>query len=301
MIDRSALPERSLALAPKPSTAKNEDDALFVSDDENEIPAPSVKVDESVPEITKDKPSAPAFGFGNGFAGTAKPLGSEPSAIPPQQATTSQPSALQPGNPLSSMFGGNFGGAPAAPLSTAPAPNPFASFSSSYATPKPTPASQAPGPFSFSNPNPGPERSNPMSYTAQNPFAVAGQKEPTTAPPSTTSPFKFPSAFPSASSQSPASSPFGFPTTSTTTTTTNSNQSPGVAAGQPPKSFSDSTKPSIFSGNTTSPFSFGQSSAFKGSAAQESQISVSKPAQAPSLFAPKQDGIVIICKMGLSH
>lgn len=299
MIDRSVLPERSLALpAPKPSTAKNEDDALFVSDDENEIPAPSVKVDESVPEITKDKPSAPAFGFGNGFAGTAKPLGSEPSAIPPQQATTSQRSALQPGNPFSSVFGGNFGGAPAAPPSTAPAPNPFASFSSPYAPPKPTPASQAPGPFSFSNPNSGSERSNPMSYTAQNPFTVAGQKEPTTAPP-TTSPFKFPSAFPSASSQPPASSPFGFPTTSTTTT--NSNQSPGVAAGQPPKSFFDSTKPPIFSGNTTSPFNFGQSSAFKGSAAQESQISVSKPAQAPSLFAPKQDGMVIICKMGLSH
>lgn len=277
MIDRSVLPERSLALpAPKPSTAKNEDDALFVSDDENEIPAPSVKADESVPETTNDKPSAPGFAFGNGFAGSAKPVGSsEPSAVPAQQATTSQP-APQSGNPFSSMFGGNFCGAPAAPPSIAPAPNPFASFSSPFASPKPTPANQAPGPFSFSNPNPSPEKPNPRFSTAQNPFAGVGQKETTTAPPS-------PSASPSASQ--PPTSPFSFPTTSTTTT---SNQTPGVAAGQPPKSLFDSAEPPTFAENT-SPFNCGQSSAFKGPDAQEPQTS----AQAPSLFAPKQDGMMI--------
>ena len=277
MIDKSVLPEKPLALpAPKP-TAKD-DDALFVSDDENEIPAPSVTVDKPAPETTMP---APASGLQNGFpAPTPQSTGFETPAQQGQQAApVSQPS--QPPNPFSSMFNGNFGGAPTAPSSTTP--NPFASVSSPFAPLKQPPANQTPSPFSL---EPTPEKPNNMFNTAPapNPFATAGQ----TAPASTTPQFQFPSAPQPPAPQLPASSPFGVRTNSTTT-----NQTTGDAAGQPPKSLFDSVKPPAFPSSTSSLFNIsGQSTATapKEPSAQESQTTVSKPAPEPSLFAPKQDG-----------
>ena len=268
MIDKSVLPEKSLAL-PAPKPAVKDDDALFVSDDENEIPAPSVTIDKPVPETTRP---APASGFHNGFpAPTTQSTQAQPAA------PVSQPS--QPPNPFSSMFSGNFGGAPTAPPSTAP--NPFASVSSPFAPLKQPPTNQTPSPFSL---EPTPEKANNMFNTAPapNPFATAGQ----TAPASTTPQFHFPSAPQSHAPQLPASSPFGIPTTSTPT-----NQTTGVAAGQPPKSLFDSVKPPSFPPSTSSLFNLSSTStAPKEPSAQEPQTTVSKPAPGPSLFAPKQDG-----------
>lgn len=278
MIDKSVLPEKSLAL-PAPKPAVKDDDALFVSDDENEIPAPSVTIDKPVPETTMPPPTS---GFQNGFpAPTSQSTGIEPPAGQAQQAApVSQPSP--PPNPFSSMFSGNFGGAPAAPPSTAP--NPFASVSSPFASLKQPPANQAPGPFSL---EPTPEKPNNMfnTTTAPNPFATAGQR----APASTTPPFQFPSAPQPPAPQLPASSPFGIPTTSTAT-----NQTSGVAAGQPPKSLFDSVKPPAFPSSTSSLFNLsGPSTAPKEPSAQDPQTTVSKPAPGPSLFAPKQDGKIV--------
>lgn len=275
MIDKSVLPEKSLAL-PAPKPAVKDDDALFVSDDENEIPAPSVMIDKPVPETTMP---APPSGFQNGFpAPSSQSTGIEPPAAQAQQtAPVSQPS--QPPNPFSSMFSGNFGGAPAAPPSTAP--NAFASVSSPFASLKQPPANQTPGSFSL---EPTPEKPNNMfnTTTAPNPFATAGQK----APASTTPQFQFPSAPQPPAPQLPASSPFGIPTTSTPT-----NQTTGVAAGQPPKSLFDSVKPPSFPSSTSSLFNIsGTSTAPKEPNAQEPQTTVSKPAPEPSLFTPKQDG-----------
>lgn len=75
-------------------------------------------------------------------------------------------------------------------------------------------------------------------------------------------------------------------------TPTSTEQTPGVAAGQPPKSLFDTAKPPSISGSTSSLFNPpGPSAAPKGPNTQ-THISVSKPAQeTPSLFAPKESGM----------
>ena len=285
MIDSSELPERSLALpAPKPSVSNDADDSLFVSDDENEIPAPRVQMDDHGPEITanNDNPPESAPAFQNGFAH----LGNAPPAGQPEQALAFQPPERS--TPFPSMSNGNVnvGGAPAVPPSTAS--DPFASVSSPFAPLQTTSASQAPGPFSLTPLSS--EKPNHLNGTAQSPFALninPGATN-TTAPASTTPQFNFASAFPSAS-EPPSSSPFGIPPTSTPLPST-LNQTTETAIPQPSRSLFDSIKPPTFPASTSSLFNFSsQSTAPKDADAQASQTDVSK--QTPSLFTPKQNGM----------
>lgn len=277
MIDSSVLPERSLALpAPEPSVSNDADNALFVSDDENEIPAPSVQI--HAPETTahNDKPPKPAPVFQNGFA----QLGNAPPAGQPGQAPVFQ--APESNKPFPSLFNGNdnMGSATTAPPSTAP--NPFASVSSPFASLQTTSASQAPGPFSLTSPS-------PEKDTAQSSFAFGSNSNATnnTTSASTTPQFKFPSASPSAS-QPPTSSPFGIPAASNPLQNT-INRTTETTAGQPPKSLFESIKPPTFSANTNPLFNFSsQSTTPKEADAQASQTDVSK--ETP-LFAPKQNGM----------
>ncbi|OJJ80249.1 putative leucine permease transcriptional regulator (SAC3) [Aspergillus glaucus CBS 516.65] len=328
MIDSSVLPQRSLALPAPTGPSTTEDDSLFVSDDENEIPAPSFTV-------PSDKP--PAF--------APSPFG----GFPPKANEPPAAAASQTSNPFPSSFSGGFGQAPAAPTSTTPAVSAPASsnpFASSLSTFKPTPAApaapnpfahnpspftpttsatttpaapnpfastpfappnvetgvtQAPGPFSLSSLSP--EKQTSIFDTAQNPFATKPA-----APATTTPEVKFPSfsasgpspfnisqtstssesttsAFPGTSQLAPASSPFSIFKAPTST-----EQTPGVAAGQPPKSVFDTAKPSSFSGSTNSLFNLPGPSAAPKEPSTQAQTNVSKPAQeTPSLLAPKEN------------
>lgn len=235
MIDRSVLPQRSLALpAPKPGPSTTEDDSLFVSDDENEIPAPSVTVGSEISESTVHSEKPPIF--------APSPFGSFPQtkvnefpAVRTQQPAPSQPA--EPNKPFLSLFSGGYGKASAAPsmsamtavsapaapnpfasasspsasampATTAPAPNPFARGSSPFAPLKTeTTQAQAPGPFSLSSPSS--EKQNSIFHTTRNPFAAASQSANKPAAPSTTPQIKFPSF------QAPAPSSFNFSATST--------------------------------------------------------------------------------------
>lgn len=275
MIDSSVLPERSLALpAPKPSVSKDNDDSLFVSDDENEIPAPTVQMDEQpLDAFHDDNPPESASTFQNGFAQqTGNFLTSGLSAEAP---------AFQPSKPFPSPFGGSLGGTPAAPQSTAP--NPFGSispFASSQTTPATQPATQSFGPFSLA-----PENPNPTLDAAPTTAAPSSDQNATNnaAPASTAPQFKFPSA-----SQPFASSPFGAPLTSTPPNPF--NKPTENTTDQPPKSLFDSVKPPAFPASTGSLFNFSNQSTT--SKEEDSQAPPKDPsAGVSSLFAPKANGM----------
>lgn len=274
MIDNSVLPERSLALpAPKSSVSKDNDDSLFVSDDENEIPAPSIQMDEPPVDISHDdNPPEPTPTFQNGVGQqTGNASTSELSA----QAPAFQPQ--EPSKPFPSLFSGNLGGTPAAPHSTAPYP--FTSVSP-FASSQTTPATQSFGPFSLS-----PEKPDHTFDAAPNPVAPSLNQSATNnaAPASTTPQFEFPGA-----SQPPSLSPFGIPSTSTPPNPF--NKTTENTAGQPSKSLFDSVKPPAFPTSTGSLFNFsGQSTAPKEQDPQVPQKDTS--AGASSLFAPKTNGM----------
>ncbi|BCR85900.1 putative leucine permease transcriptional regulator (SAC3) [Aspergillus chevalieri] len=292
MIDSSVLPQRSLALPAPTGPSTTEDDSLFVSDDENEIPAPSVTIpNEKLPTFA---PSP--------FGGFPQSRANEPPAatqqVEPfsggfcQAPALSSPASLNP-------FASPFTPAPAAPA----APNPFARGSSSFApvtsTTVGTGVTRAPGPFSLFSPSP--EEQSAFD-TAQNPFATKPAAPATTSPevrfPSFSASAPSPSSssttltskpttsvFPSTSQPALASSPFSIFKTPTST-----EQTPGVAAGQPPKSLFDTAKPPSFSGSTGSLFNPPGPSAAPKEPSTQAQASVSKPAQeTPSLFAPKEN------------
>lgn len=274
MVDSSVLPERSLALpAPKPSASKDNDDSLFVSDDENEIPAPSIQIDEPpLDTIPDDNPPEPAPTFQNGFApqtGNASTSGLSP------EAPAFQP--REPSKPFPSSFSGNLGGTPAAPQSTAP--NPFGSISP-FSSSQTAPATQSFGPFSL-----GPEKPNETLGAAPNAVAPSLDQSTidNTAPASATPQFKFPNV-----SQPFTSSPFGVPSTSTPPNPF--NKTTENTASQPTKSLFDSVKPPTFPPSTGPLFNFSsQSTAPKEQDSQVPQKDTS--AGGFSLFAPKPNGM----------
>lgn len=273
MIDSSVLPERSLALpAPKSSVSKDNDDSLFVSDDENEIPAPSVQMDEPpVDTIHDDNPPEPAPAFQNRFAQQTESASTSGLSA---EAPAFQPPA--PSKPFPSLFSGNSGGTPTEPQATAP--NPFASISP-FASPQTTPATQSFGPFSLS-----PEKPKNTFDAASNPVAPGLDQSATNnaAPVSTTPQFNFPSA-----SQPFSSSPFSVPSTSTPPNPF--NKTTQNTAGQPSKSLFDSVKPPAFPTSTGS-FNFSGQSTVPNE--QDSQVpQKDTPTEISSLFAPKTNGM----------
>jgi hypothetical protein len=296
MIDSSFLPQRSLALpAPEPE-APTDDDALFVSDDDNEMRPPAIQTNGNVSQggVFTESPTS-ASSLRNAFTELsqsttkteATPTQSNPISSITQMTNITQ--TPEPANTFSSLFSGtSSAGATTAPT-VAPS-NPFASISSPV-TPFKTPVTEqkAPAlPAAFSS-------QQPTSTFSTGAFNFTPGK-PDTALASATSQFKAPNLF--QPSTAPTASPFALPQTPSIS---RPNQAPGQTAAQPSTSIFDTGKPSSAPQISSSVFSLAGQNALPGkSEAEKPQPSLFKPAettsppspfaQASNLFAPAKDG-----------
>lgn len=172
MIDQSCLPERTKQSPPE-ATAQ-QDDSLFVSDEDNQIPAPVVQIDSPSLDSEHQDSVSSVSGMRNIFQNPAPPLSVSP-------FPSAQPAQLAGQQPLN-------------PFQTSQLSNPFASISSATSS-LPAPTVTAPNPFSsiFSG-GTAANTTTTSPTAAPNPFAIAASKTP--------SPF--------APSPSPSASPFSF-------------------------------------------------------------------------------------------
>ncbi|KAF7591252.1 hypothetical protein BBP40_001813 [Aspergillus hancockii] len=239
MIDSSLLQERSLAL-PAPSTGvSTNDDALFVSDDDNEIQPPAVQTNGNFAqdEISNDSPTS-ADSLREAFE---EPSQTWTSAQPSRTAGvfTQSPNTLQsPGG--TQTFPSLFSNGSSATAFTASAPSsPFASLSSPTSSKVPEINNSS---SLFSAPPSAPQST---SIFATGPSPVASQQGKTDASnnTSTAPPFKFPSFFQPVTT-SPAS-PFNTPATSFSA---KPDQNTSLTAGQPSFSIFGTNKAPASSG-----------------------------------------------------
>ncbi|KAE8423175.1 SAC3/GANP/Nin1/mts3/eIF-3 p25 family-domain-containing protein [Aspergillus pseudocaelatus] len=231
MVDSSALQERPLALpAPTPG-ASADDDALFVSDDDNETPQPSGNFaqDGSGQDLPTSADSLRgAFGESSQTSTSAEPI--QTACIFSQT-----PSALQPSesaNPLSTLFA--TGPSASAPTASAPS-TPFADLSSLTSSKTPE-TNNISSPFSF---GPNNLQSTSIFTAAPSPVSQQVQKDKPDAPNtiSTAPTSKVPSLF--QPSTTPTNSPFTFPTTLSDA----KPQTAGLTAGQPSSIFDTTNAP----------------------------------------------------------
>ncbi|KAF4215506.1 hypothetical protein CNMCM8980_007047 [Aspergillus fumigatiaffinis] len=284
MIDSSFLPQRSLALpAPEPE-APTDDDALFVSDDDNEIRPPAIQTNGNVSQggVFTESPAS-ASSLRNAFTelsqsttnAEAAPTQSNPSSSIAQATNITRTS--EPAKTFSSLFSGtSSAGATTAPT-VAPS-NQFASISSPF-TPFKTPVTEQKAP------------TLPTASSSQQPTSIFSTGtsnftpgKPDTTPASATSQFKSPHLF--QFSTTPTASPFGL---SQTPSISRPDQAPGPTAAQPSTSIFDTGKPSSAPQISSSVFSLAGQNALPGKAeAEKPQPSLLKSAEttsAPSPFA----------------
>lgn len=287
MIDKTLISERS-ALDSSQQMFVDNNDSLFVSDDDNEIPAPVPQPNEDTSMV---KPSASSFGNishpvasnmpspTSGFSFQQKP-------VEPQPASTLNPfPSFLTFNPQS-----NYTTPPAASLSPfakpfSPAPSAQTLQTSQPTTTSLTPANKDQSPSIFSSPSP---------------FAQSGHsdKEPAT---SAATPRKFPNVSQPPTSQTPSFSLFQNPQQSTTPSASpfgapqtafnaKSTQLGGSTAGQSSPSIFDVAKPSPPAESGPSLFNLGTKPALF-TEKSENPPEVSKPQSfAPSVpsAAPSQ-------------
>lgn len=204
------LAKRFLSLpAPKPDVTEKEDNALFVSQDENDVPPSDVLTNGHLSnDISFGSPSDSASSLRNAVEGPPQPPSIEPPVSNGLTDPSRGPSPAQPSEPpktFSSLFSGNppksnpFG----APTTTTTAPpNPFGSFPSPFTSTKPEEGQKSTSIFS------GPP-AQPSLFPKPNLFQPTEKKDETTAPTpvSTTPQFKLP-GFPQATTSSaPAFNP----------------------------------------------------------------------------------------------
>ncbi|PIG87776.1 leucine permease transcriptional regulator (SAC3) [Aspergillus arachidicola] len=267
MVDSSVLQERPLAL-PAPTTGSSADnDALFVSDDDNETPQP--RGDFAQDGLVQDLPTS-ADSFRGVFEESSQ---TSTSAEPTQSAGVSQmPSVFEPSEgakPLSSLFA--TGPSASAPIASAPS-NPFAGLSS-LASSKTPETNNSNSPFSF-----GPNTSQSTSIFTAVPSSAEQDKPDASNTISTAPTFKFPSTF--QPSTTPTTSPFSFPTT---LSDAKPHQAVGLTAGQP-SSILDTTNAPTPSGAPSAMFNPAAPSTVTGDTGSPLQTSSPKVPQGP--FAP---------------
>lgn len=298
MIDRSLLPERDSSIAPIGQMAIDNDDSLFVSEDDNEVSPTGIGISQSnegPAEATSKQP--PTSGSGSAFAGI-----SEPTAVSVQSPTTGfsfpKPNESQTPaapNPLGSLFGDNKSEETASSPSLNPFAKPFSPFSSLQGTESSQPTATPPKSASPAQP--------PSLFSNTGSSAQTSQSEEAPAT-SAASPFSFPSAIQPPAPQSSLSNPFQNiqkPTTSNTSPfgapslfNVKPDQPSGSTAGQSSTSIFDTAKPTPPEASTPS-FSFSKPIQ---SATQEHQTSTPKtsppqppvqPAQPTLPFSPSSD------------
>lgn len=162
MIDESILRSRVKEDFQEVSPADNE---LFVSDKDNQLPAPVV--DMVSPPLDSEHPDSDssAPGIRNPFQNAHPPASVNPFA----KAQTAMPAAenpphtfqtSQPPNPFASIFS-NTATPSTAPATTTPAPNPFAPSKAKT----PSPFTPSPSPFASSTPDVAPKHEAPAAAT----------------------------------------------------------------------------------------------------------------------------------------
>ncbi|KAF7118694.1 hypothetical protein CNMCM5793_008233 [Aspergillus hiratsukae] len=295
MIDSSFLPQRSLALpAPEPE-APTDDDALFVSDEDNEMRPPSIQTNGNVSQggVFTESPAS-ASSLRNAFkelsqsttnAEATATQNKTPSSSIAQVTSIAQTS--EPAKTFSSLFSGTSSAGAATAPTGAPS-NPFASIPSPF-TPFKTPVTEQKAPTL-------PAASSSQQTTSIFPTAAYNfaPGKPDTTSASTTSQFK-PNLF--QPSTAPTTSPFGLPQTPSIF---KPDQAPGLTANQPPTSIFDTGKPFSAPQILSSVFSPAGQNGLPGKAeAERPQPSLFKPAettsapspfaQASNLFTPAKD------------
>lgn len=280
MIDISLLSERISAI-PSNVESTMEDDALFVSDEDNETPAPITQ--QNI--ITQDGPSPGLF---NSFgapppAPSGEGTASAASIFSQTTSTFQQPATSQPFSTLFSSTTTSAGN----PATHALSPNPFASlFSSSKEAPV---TSHQPSPFPSA-----PSHQQPASIFGTPVFGAPSQtetKEPkqTPAPPPAAPFSNISNVFkPATTSVSP---PFA---TTTTSPFSQATQMPAPPVDKPAASIFDSTKTPAF-GSSSSIFSISGSATASSPEPQPDQKPAQETSSQPFTFpsiAPKADGMV---------
>ncbi|KAJ5146000.1 uncharacterized protein N7515_000564 [Penicillium bovifimosum] len=250
MIDRSHLPHKSEHLAE--ADAVDEDEDLFVSDADNQTPAPVVDTTAPLsPDMTasgfpstfSEKPaqptpastppfSQPAFpsAASNPFA-AFQPSKTSPLALSGNELKPTTTSAFPPSNPFATSFPASSG--------ASATPSPFA-LSGTEAKPTTAPAFPPPNPFAASLP------ASPGASAAPSPFALPKNE----AKPTTTSAFPtsnpFATSFPAGSGESATPSPFALPGSETKPTTASAFPPSNAFAASLSASSSASATPSLF-------------------------------------------------------
>ncbi|KAL2000642.1 hypothetical protein VTN02DRAFT_2807 [Thermoascus thermophilus] len=253
MIDTSLLPSRVDTLQPAAvAETAEENESLFVSEDENETPAPKVQVNGHTPELDGfEKPSTFASPFGNAFQGHSRTATGESSSNleinkPAGPFAQPVPQPAESKRTFSSMFGASQTQGPAA---TSAIP---------------------PGPFRFSAPATFTQQNSAPSQTQNTLFSAQPNAQPTSSIFSAKPGFltKPPTAhFPPATS----AQPFSFtPAVSNAPVT---GPSPAPAGGRPASVF-DSLKAA--QAPSSSIFNFSN---------QTPSIGEPKPASGPNLFS----------------
>ncbi|KAL4933135.1 putative leucine permease transcriptional regulator (SAC3) [Aspergillus undulatus] len=298
MIDRSYLSERGSAVAPTKEVAMDNDDSLFVSEEENEVPMPAPSSGAATPFGSIPQPAT--TGLQGSIPGFAPPFSQKPNDSQPQ----AQPPAAS--NPFASLFTPKDSASSPA-TSSSPSLNPFAKPfspfpSSQTAETSPATATTSASAPSANNVQPSSAFSNlssfakPSSPFTSNQTAEAGQPTATSTP---TSNGQSPSGFSNTSlftqqnqnkedSASSAAALFKLPTAFQPTT------SQPQTSQTPPSLFENLQKPTT---SATSPFSTPQSSSpFSiqppqpgGPTAGQSSTSIfdlSKAPSAPTTQAP---------------
>ncbi|KAE8350949.1 SAC3/GANP/Nin1/mts3/eIF-3 p25 family-domain-containing protein [Aspergillus coremiiformis] len=248
MIDNSLLEKRRLALPAPKAEASADDEGLFVSDEDNEIPRSTIQANGSFGQdgVTHDLPTS-ADSLHEAFGEPSQILTSTGSkqagGLFSQTPNTFQPSSFSPSfSPVNSVS-----------AFTASTPsNPFASLPS-FASSKNNSSSL----FSVGSSTP---QSKSVFATGSSP--VASQQDGPNASNTTsmTSPFKFPSLFqPNTTS---TASPFSFPTA---VPDASPNQTARLTAGQPSSIFNTIKAPILSAPSNTI---FGQSTASSDTGSQ---------------------------------
>ncbi|KAE8381393.1 SAC3/GANP/Nin1/mts3/eIF-3 p25 family-domain-containing protein [Aspergillus bertholletiae] len=276
MIDSSVLHERPLALPAPTMGASTDDDALFVSDDDNETPQPSGAFAQV--ESAQNSPTS-ADSLRRAFEESPQPLtGAEPRQTAGLFSQT--PAAFQPSEGAKPFS--LFTTSPSAsnPATSAPS-NPFAGLSSlsSSKTPE-TKDSYSPFSFGSSTAHSG------SAFTAASSSVVSQQDKPDASANIPTAPAsKFSSLF--QPSTTPTTSPFSF---STTSSDVKPQQTAGITARQPSNIF-DTTNAPTPSAAPSAMFSTASQSTFPSdtwSSLQESSPKAPQGlfAQPPATFLP---------------
>lgn len=293
MIDTSLLPSRVDTLQPAAVTeTAEENDSLFVSEDENETPAPKIQVNGHTPELDGfAEPSTSASTFGNAFQGFSQTATSESSSNlginkPAGPFAQPMPQLAESKQTFSSMFGASQTQGPAA--TSAIPPNPFGLSAPATLTSQKSAASQTQNTIS-AQPN---AQQTSSIFSAKSSFLTSETKSDTAASTSLFQPKP-----PGAAHIPPATSaqPFSFTPALSNAPVTGPSPAP---AGDRPASVFDSLKAaqapssSIFDFSNKTP-SIGEPKPASGpnmfsQPVQKPDIFQQKP---PSLFPPKTEGI----------